>query len=209
MNSAARLMELLGIFVALPLLFAVGMLPTSLVMPMLWVLALYSYLYLRRSGITVFALDFTREELFGVLRRYALVAGAMLLFMLLYDPQNLFGLSLERPMLWLVVMLLYPVLSAFAQELLFRGYFFMRYKELFGDRTMLLIFVNAALFAYMHIIFANWVAVAFSFAGGLMFAQTYRKTRSVMLVSIEHALYGNTIYTLGLGYHFYHGLTTL
>ncbi|MGB5965883.1 MAG: CPBP family intramembrane glutamic endopeptidase [Sulfurimonadaceae bacterium] len=111
-----------------------------------------------------------------------------------------------NPFLWLEVFLLYPLLSAYTQEILFRSFFFHRYEKLFKGRLFSLIMVNALLFAYMHVVFGNWIAVIFTFIGGILFAQTYLKTRSTMLTAIEHALYGNTLFTLGLGYYFYHGV---
>ena len=41
--------------------------------------------------------------------------------------------------------------------------------------------------------------------GGLMFANTYRRTNSLFLVSLEHALYGNTLFFIGLGWFFWGG----
>lgn len=64
--------------------------------------------------------------------------------------------------------------------------------------------INAALFGYVHIVFGNLLAVVFTVIGGLLFAYTYLKSRSVFLVSVEHAVYGNALYTFGLGRFFYH-----
>ena len=41
--------------------------------------------------------------------------------------------------------------------------------------------------------------------GGLFFADTYAKTRSLAAVYFEHALYGCYLFTIGLGFYFYHG----
>ena len=41
--------------------------------------------------------------------------------------------------------------------------------------------------------------------GGLLFANTYNKHRSLLLVSIEHGLYGNTLFFIGLGWYFWGG----
>ncbi len=60
-------------------------------------------------------------------------------------------------------------------------------------------------FGFAHIVFDNWVAPALCAIGGLIFAHTYRRTRSLALASFEHALYGDLVFTLGLGRYFYHG----
>ena len=36
-------------------------------------------------------------------------------------------------------------------------------------------------------------------------ARRYQRTGSLLVVSIEHALYGITIFAIGLGRYFYHG----
>jgi hypothetical protein len=41
--------------------------------------------------------------------------------------------------------------------------------------------------------------------GGVLFSKTWEDTGSLFLVSLEHALYGCWIFTLGLGEWFYEG----
>ena len=48
-------------------------------------------------------------------------------------------------------------------------------------------------------------AVALTLVGGWKFAATYRHTRSLWAVSIEHAIYGGILFTVGLGQFFYTG----
>ena len=205
MNKTALWAEFFLIFISPPLFIVWGLLPKEAIMPVLWVVSLYAYLLLRSSGVKVLAIDFEREALYAVLKRFIIIAAAMTLFVLLYKPEIFLVLVKTEPWRWLAVMLFYPVFSAFIQEVLFRNFFFYRYERLFEGRILLLVTVNALLFAYVHIVFENWIAVIFTFFGGLLFAQTYLKTRSTLLTAIEHSLYGNTLYTLGLGYYFYHG----
>ena len=99
-------------------------------------------------------------------------------------------------------MISYPVLSVVPQEIIFRAFFFHRYSSLFAHRRVIIL-INGALFAFAHILFRNWVAVIGSFVVGLLWAMTYLESRSLLVVSIEHALYGNFVFTLGIGYYFY------
>lgn len=115
-----------------------------------------------------------------------------------------FALPSERPGLWLLVMVLYPLLSVYPQEVTFRAFFCHRYRPLFGnDRAMLA--VNALAFGWAHVMFENWVAVALCLIGGWLFADTYLRTRSLLLACIEHAIYGCALFTIGLGWFFYGG----
>jgi membrane protease YdiL (CAAX protease family) len=101
-------------------------------------------------------------------------------------------------------MVMYPIASVYPQEVIFRAFFLCRYTAIFGDGWTILL-ASAATFAYAHILFGNGVAVGLSFLGGLLFAWRYRTTQSLLVSSIEHALYGQLIFTVGLGEFFYHG----
>ncbi|MEJ2468591.1 MAG: CPBP family glutamic-type intramembrane protease [Campylobacterales bacterium] len=106
--------------------------------------------------------------------------------------------------LWLMILFLYPPLSALVQEIVFRAFFAYRFATILKSRTVFLL-SNALVFAYIHSVFGNAIAVVFSFIGALLFLSTYLKTRSVAMSAIEHALYGNLIFMLGIGRFFYHG----
>jgi hypothetical protein len=41
--------------------------------------------------------------------------------------------------------------------------------------------------------------------GGLLFSWSYQQSGSLALTCIEHALFGNFLFTAGLGEFFYHG----
>lgn len=134
-----------------------------------------------------------------------LVGGAAVLALAFGLPGvEPFALPHERPILWLAVLLLYPVLSALPQELIFRVFFFHRYRGLFPAPWQLAL-VSATVFALAHLVLGNWVAPLLSLAGGLLFAYTYAKTGSLALVTLEHGLWGNWLFTLGLGAYFYGG----
>ncbi len=134
----------------------------------------------------------------------ALGGGAALGVAAFSADVELFRFPRERPGLWLLVLLLYPLLSALGQELIFRTFLFHRYRELFADRRMM-VAVSAAVFALAHLELGNWVAPVLSFAGGLLFAYTYAKTRSLPLVALEHGVWGDWLFTIGFGRYFYSG----
>ena len=47
------------------------------------------------------------------------------------------------------------------------------------------------------------ISLVLSTVGGLLFGATYLRTRSVLLASVEHTLYGCAIFTVGLHEYFY------
>ena len=127
-------------------------------------------------------------------------------FAYLWAPQNFLSFPRRNPELWLAVMLLYPLVSVTAQEIMYRVIFAHRYLTLFGGNMLLAVLVNAGLFAYSHLIFESWITIFVSFAGGLIFAARYFAVRSFWGVCLEHALYGNLIFTSGLGTYFFTGV---
>jgi membrane protease YdiL (CAAX protease family) len=102
----------------------------------------------------------------------------------------------------LFMTLIYPFASAFPQELIFREFFFQRYGLLFKNEKYIIV-INIVLFAFAHIYFANWTIILFTLAGGLIFVTTYLKTRSLLVVTIEHTLFGIFILSSGLSDQFY------
>jgi membrane protease YdiL (CAAX protease family) len=98
------------------------------------------------------------------------------------------------------------------QAITHRAFLFHRYRLLFKGWPM--VFASAVAFSYMHIVFNNPLALLLTFAGGILFAKTYEDTGSLAISSIEHALYGNFLFTIGLGKYLYlgaagYGLTKL
>ncbi len=133
----------------------------------------------------------------GVLALAALLCRALW-------PELLFQLAARRPGLLILILALYPLLSALPQELFFRVLFFRRYGALFPDRRVALL-VNAAVFSLAHLFFWNWVAVSFTFVGGLIFAWAYRDRGGFMMALALHAVAGDALFVSGLGIFFYHG----
>ena len=147
------------------------------------------------------------KTLASILVTFALAAPVLTVFARIDNPGDFLAFPLYRRDLWLMVMVLYPLVSVTAQEIMFRMFFFNRYRALFGSNTHAPIVLNAVLFAFAHIIFLHVATLVISFFGGLLFAWRYQTTRSYWAVCLEHTLYGDLIFTLGLGRYFYTGVT--
>jgi hypothetical protein len=234
---------------------------------------------------------FDRRQLLNAHRFWPRLAGVLAIFIpgavlvglgvAWFFPDKLFSLIQQRPVLWAMIMCLYPLFSVYPQEIVWRAFFFHRYRPLLcegrwlapavmfvtlaatvlivnavtpggigwpaltialgtlaavaagwaaivwavrqakrrGDagarpcrtvcrigHTAPLIVTSAATFGYMHAIFPGLplLAVAMTFVGGLIFAWRYHITRSLLITWIDHALWGGLIFTIGLGFAFYH-----
>jgi hypothetical protein len=129
----------------------------------------------------------------------------------LFVPDRLFAFPLERTRLWLAVMMLYPVLSVVPQNVVYRAFIFHRYARLMPSawsevrQRWTMIALSAVAFSWAHVVFWNLFALGVTLLGGVLFAYTYQRSRSVAAASVEHALYGCGIFTLGLGVYLYHG----
>lgn len=142
-----------------------------------------------------------RRQLKAVLLRFACCATALTGLVFAFLPEKLFHFPRTAPVYWAALLIAYPLLSVYPQELLYRAFFLERYRRLFGRKELMPV-ASALAFAWMHLIFRNPLAVLLTLAGGLFFALTYMRTRSLRLVCLEHALYGNLIFTIGLGEFF-------
>ncbi|MEM1330202.1 MAG: CPBP family intramembrane glutamic endopeptidase [Planctomycetota bacterium] len=118
--------------------------------------------------------------------------------------EYLFILPREIPLLWLMIMCLYPIFSVYPQGVIYRPFLFHRYSSIFTTPPAM-IAASAIAFGWMHIVFLNWLAPLLTLGGGVLFAWTYHRTRSAFAASFEHAIYGCWIFTVGLGLYFFGG----
>lgn len=199
------LIELLLLFLILPALFALELIPCPLL-----VLFLLTFMWC----LCALLLDKTfdkkqlwnrsalRPQLRRILTTYGIACLTVVSGVFLYDRKLLFILLRERPLLWALLMIFYPLCSVYPQELMYRTFFFHRYKRVFPHPFMMT-GASALFFSYMHIVFQNVVAVILTLAGGILFAKTYNATRSTYAASFEHALYGCLLFTAGLHSYFF------
>lgn len=205
-----RWMEFGAAFVVLPIAVGRWINPVWWV-PALWVIAAAAWCVLwcdagvRPHGFWA-RIDWARarahaKQMGG---RFVCAAGVIIGGILWFEPDRFLRFPVEQPLFWLAVMLLYPVLSVYPQELLYRRYFFHRFAGILPQATARVL-ASALTFGWMHLIFRNEIAVIFTMLGGWLFADTYRRSGSLRLACAEHALYGNLVFTIGLGEFFYSG----
>ncbi len=199
--------EFLLLFVGVPLGYRFSPRPIP-ALPLLWVAALYCWWQLRRDPKFSRALLWNPEpavrQLASIVVCFVVVAAIVWIAVRMIAPELLFSFVRTRPVFWALVMVLYPVLSVYPQGIIYRSFLMHRYAPIFPSGVAMIL-VSAAAFAFMHIIFRNPVAVALTFAGGILFAWRYSVTGSLFTSSLEHALYGCWLFTVGLGQYFYHG----
>lgn len=196
--------ECISVFVVVPLLFLLDLVTVYFLTIPLIIITLPAVIWLYKQyklHWKIFWVDDRESEsayLKVVLWRFAILSLLLLAIVLVFYPQRLFDLPLHNTKFWLMFIIVYPLLSVYPQELLYRAFFLNRYKALFSSEKLLIV-VNAALFSWMHIVFSNLVIMLYTFVGGLLFAYTYQRTRSLRLVCLEHSMYGILLFSIGHG----------
>ena len=147
-----------------------------------------------------------RKALPGIFLRWLFGSAVILGVVLWLQPERLFCIPRTDPALMLVIATFYGFVSVLPQEVAFRGYAAWRLDQS-GVSFWPAVFVSAALFGWVHLIFGAWLSVLLSFAAGLSFYRTYRKNASLAAVWLEHSLIGISIFAIGLDNLFYLGPT--
>ncbi len=195
-----RGLELLFLFVLLPISFLLSY-PIFIKVGLTVVGFIYILFHLKRSGLL--KLKFPDKSIWKPFWRETVIKLAIVilitsLYVFWVAPDKLFSVVIKKPYLWVVILFIYTFLSVWPQEIVYRTFFYDRYEKLINNK-LLFIFVNAVLFSLAHLFLRSFLVLLLTFLGGLLFAFTYQKTKSTTLVSIEHAIYGNWLFTVGMG----------
>ncbi len=198
--------EFVALFVGAPLLITA----TFGILPLLPIIAAF-------AGLSLILLQFTpgwewrrllRGPVFGewriLLLYFAVTLALSLTIVFTLIPERFLELPTHRPDLWLTILVLYPIFSAFPQEIIFRTLFFERYGRLFPNPVVAII-ANGVAFALGHLFFNSWVTIGMTGVGGAIMGWAYLRNRSIGLPWALHSIAGQIIFTVGLGVYFYHG----
>ncbi|MEI8353379.1 MAG: CPBP family glutamic-type intramembrane protease [Lentisphaerota bacterium] len=208
-----RWVEFVALYIGVPLTLRLWA-STHALLPVLWVAGAVIWFSLTRKTWpermrVLYAWDGGRHRIKPVLLRFLGAALTLTLGLALFEPGALFGLPRQKPVLWGLIMLCYPVISVCPQGIIYRVFYEARYAALFGAHPRVSLIAGAAVFSLAHLPFRNPWALVFTFFGGLMFLSTYRATRRVGFSNLEHALYGDFLFTVGWGKYLYHGTQAL
>ncbi|HLR32324.1 MAG TPA: CPBP family intramembrane glutamic endopeptidase [Fodinibius sp.] len=198
------LLEAITLFAGIPLLFYWNLVPIPKLAALLIIALVCGYILWpdRILDKSILLGDNTVKLSKSLLLRLVLVSLALVVLVWIIQPRQFLALPSEQPVLWGIVMGIYPILSALPQEIIYRAFFFKRYGDYLPGKYGAII-VSALAFSFLHIVYDNWWAVGLSLVAGLLLGLSYRKTQSLFWVTVEHVLYGWLVFTLGLGNFFY------
>ena len=199
-STRYKSLELLIIFVLIPISFALNYAP--LLKLIIGVLG-FTYIIYVLFKIEKIKIRIEKNINWAAFWKLSLIKLLIIivitsLFVWFTDAKSLFVVMLNKPKLWMLILFFYSLFSVYPQELLYRTFFFQRYENLFKNEKIFIL-INALLFSLAHLFFKNTLVLLLTFIGGILFAITFKKTKSTILVSIEHSIYGCWLFTVGMG----------
>jgi len=200
MDAKLRLYtEFVLLFVLLPISLAFEY-SSILKIGLVFLAGIYILIYLIKNKLIHLVkvkLDW-KKNLKLIAPRFIVVAIFTSLYIYYFKRANFFEMPINNTVMWLLVLGVYSLFSVTFQEYIYRTFYFHRFEKMFKNKAYFII-INAVVFSLAHSFLKNWLILLFTFLGGVLFALTYFKTRSTLLVCIEHALYGFWLFTVGIG----------
>ena len=176
--------------------------PSSILLPILVALILYFRKQKDFKWHDLIRLDISRRMLWKQIVIQVITTALLLALVMICEPEQVFNLPKGNPTIWLALLFFYPIFSAYPQEVVYRMFLFRRYAPLFRKKWIIVL-ASGISFSFVHIVYFSWLSLILTFFAGLYLAWVYDKTKSVLLTSILHGLFGNLIFTVGLGHHFW------
>jgi hypothetical protein len=199
--------ELVALWVALPMLLWTNTLPVVYRITVLVVAAAYALWIVWFEQVRWDELGF--RGLAGLLPSFAqgtawITASVPVLaatVTALHGLASLGSLPTRSAESLLLLLLFYASVSVTSQEFLYSSFFFWRYRPLFSPGF--LVGLNAVVFAGAHLVYHSWVSVLLALVGRVIMARIYKRHGSFWGVWAVHLLFGVAVFLVGLGRYFY------
>ena len=176
--------------------------PSALLLPILVALILYFRKQKEFLARDLIRLNISKKMWLKQTGIIIITGVFLLIYVLVFEPENVFNLPRRNPAIWLAMLGFYPIFSAYGQEVVYRKFLFMRYKKLF-QKKWILILASGISFSFVHIVYFSVLSLVLTFFAGIYLAWLYDKTKSVLFTGIIHGIMGFLIFTVGLGQHFW------
>lgn len=195
-----RLLELILLFLILPLLLAIPISPWVRValgfvglVYVIWVSRKRKFFSFKKVSVGIKV-----QHVYFLAAKFIIISIITYFIVSEFYPQELFRSLLDDPLKFMIICLVYTIVSVIPQEFIYRDFFFKRYYSFFPN-DVLFVLINGILFSLAHLFFYNELVLLMTLVGGWIFSYTYLKTKSLRFTMLEHALYGCWVYAVGLG----------
>ncbi len=205
MKKLQYIFEILVIFIGLPILMYYNAIPLPRLLVLLSVFILTLIISINQKYLTKSSFNLrVADKKYIIFSSLAYLGTFCLLvaYLHFFRADLLFNIIRHKPKLIFLIIVFYPLVSAFPQEVIYRTFFIKRYKSLFNTKWQMLL-VNTLLFSFLHIIYDNWYAIILTLVGGFIMTYNYYRNKSLMLVTIEHSIFGLIVFISGMGKFFY------
>lgn len=196
-SSSSRLalfISLPVIYVGLPILILVDVIPFDLKFVALTAGGLATYILFRLAGYSNTSLGLTAK---GAGRSLLRVAPLTVLLLVAALVLYLVGYSRIDPTEDWLFFLFYIFISCPVQEFLYRGAL-----TAFGDSIKLptwgTLLLTSVLYSFVHVIYLDWLTVAATLLIGFYWFWAYNGARTLIGVSVSHAVLGVVTIAAGL-----------
>ncbi len=195
-----KFIELLLITLLSPLIIIIFGLQ-KFVLPLIIILSIFITLYLKKNNYPFKPIFSTNlKKLTKIIFRVLIISMFMIIYSYYFLADHFLSLPIDKFKMWVLIIILYPFLSALPQEIIFRSFFFQRYNQILNKNN--LIILNGLIFGILHVIYLNLIVILIATIGGILFAKNYYCNKSLFLVTLEHSLLGIVIFSIGFGYYF-------
>ena len=201
-NQYIKYIELFIITIIFPLIIIIYNLQKYVIPIVIFAAILCAYYLHKKKYKFNFLKKFDKKKAIKIIIRDILIC--MIIYLLIFI-NNFPVLPITSFKLLIIIMIIYPIISALPQEICFRAFFFHRYSILFQNKILLIV-INGLIFGLLHSIYLNLQIIIITFFAGVLFSLNYYYNKSLFLVTIEHSLLGNFIFSIGLGYYFHESI---
>ncbi len=159
MSKITKKIEIIIFFFIIPIIL-IPINSNIIIFGTLSLVAFFCFIYLNYKKIYLFNKNEFKfdQSLKQIFYKTFVIAILILLFSYIFDKEKFLDLPKSNFLLWLIILILYPIFSAFPQEIIYRKFFFQRYRKLFKNKKVFII-ANAFLFSFAHIIYLNPIVI--------------------------------------------------
>lgn len=201
-STAYMVFEFLFFYVFVPFIATAVLDGWWKILPLIFIAFFFLILLLRDSRFdNSILVRLDRAYIKKSVARVIVITVLMIWFTWWIFPDLFFKYPTENFKDYVITFFLYPVASVLPQEIIYRVYYFHRYRKLVPEKYLLML-SNAIIFGLTHFIYGNWVAPIATFLVSWIFIFNYLQTKSLLNVSLEHYFYGLVMFTIGFGYFF-------
>lgn len=176
--------------------------PSSVLLPILIALILYLRFNKNFNIRDLISFRISKKTLIENSVIIGITTIILLIGILIFKRENLFNLPRKNIIIWVIICIFYPIFSAFAQEVIYRTFLYLRYSPIFKSKWAFII-ASSISFSFVHIIYFSYVSIILSFAAGIYLAYVYEKNKCVLFNSCIHGFLGDVVFTIGLGQYFW------